>query len=229
MIYENNKTFPFGAYVTNLGKYNEGHLVGEWVKFPATRERMDEVMAKIGIGQKRPDGSVYEEVFITDYDCNISSLTKYLHEYSNINELNYLAEKIDEIDDFDRNKFNAVIESGESIKSIADIINLTDNLDNYNLINAGSDEELGIYLISNEDKKVPDWLDGYIDYEAYGRDYAINEGATLTSKGYVYSTGYDTEYYKAADDIPQESLVTGFNEEKTEKMELEAPEEAPRM
>lgn len=57
----------------------------------------------------------------------------------------------------------------------------------------------------------------------------INEGATLTSKGYVYSTGYDTEYYKAADDIPQESLVTGFNEEKTEKMELEAPEEAPRM
>lgn len=229
MIYENNKTFPFGAYVTNLGKYNEGHLVGEWVKFPATRERMADVMAKIGIGQKRPDGSVYEEVFITDYDCNISSLTKYLHEYSNINELNYLAEKIDEIDDFDRNKFNAVIESGEGIKGIADIINLTDNLDNYNLINAGSDEELGIYLISNEDKKVPDWLDGYIDYEAYGRDYAINEGAISTSEGYVYSTGYDTEYYKAADDIPQESLVTGFNEEKTEKMELEAPEEAPRM
>lgn len=34
MIYENNKTFPFGAFVTNLGKYNEGHLAGEWVKFP---------------------------------------------------------------------------------------------------------------------------------------------------------------------------------------------------
>lgn len=229
MIYENNKAFPFGAFVTNLGKYNEGHLAGEWVKFPATRERMDEVMAKIGIGQKRPDGSVYEEVFITDYDCNISSLTKYLHEYSNINELNYLAEKIDEIDDFDRNKFNAVIESGEGIKSIADIINLTDNLDNYNLINAGSDEELGIYLISNEDKKVPDWLDGYIDYEAYGRDYAINGGAISTSEGYVYSINYDTEYYKGIDDIPKDSLVTGFNEEETEEMELDVPEAAPRM
>ena len=35
-------------------------------------------------------------------------------------------------------KFNAVIESGEGIKSIADIINLRDNLDNYNLRNAGS-------------------------------------------------------------------------------------------
>lgn len=126
-------------------------------------------------------------------------------------------------------KFNAVIESGEGIKSIADIINLTDNLDNYNLINAGSDEELGIYLISNEDKKVPDWLDGYIDYEAYGRDYAINEGAISTSEGYVYSINYDTEYYKGIDDISKDSLVTGFNEEETEEMELDVPEAAPRM
>ena len=26
----------FEAYITNLGKYNEGFLVGEWVKFPVT-------------------------------------------------------------------------------------------------------------------------------------------------------------------------------------------------
>ena len=26
----------FEAFVTNLGKYNEGMLVGEWVKFPTT-------------------------------------------------------------------------------------------------------------------------------------------------------------------------------------------------
>ncbi len=24
----------FEAFITNLGKYNEGYLVGEWVKFP---------------------------------------------------------------------------------------------------------------------------------------------------------------------------------------------------
>ena len=27
----------FEAYVTNLGKYNEGALVGEWVKFHTTQ------------------------------------------------------------------------------------------------------------------------------------------------------------------------------------------------
>ena len=28
----------FQAFVTNLGKYNEGKLVGEWVKFPTDTE-----------------------------------------------------------------------------------------------------------------------------------------------------------------------------------------------
>ena len=28
----------FGAYITNLGKYNEGELVGETLKFPTTTE-----------------------------------------------------------------------------------------------------------------------------------------------------------------------------------------------
>ena len=32
----------FEAFVTNLGKYNEGELVGEWVHFPTTEEEMNE-------------------------------------------------------------------------------------------------------------------------------------------------------------------------------------------
>ena len=33
----------FEAFVTNLGKYNEGELVGEWVHFPTTEEEMKKV------------------------------------------------------------------------------------------------------------------------------------------------------------------------------------------
>lgn len=29
----------FEAFVTNLGKYNEGELVGEWVQFPTTEDK----------------------------------------------------------------------------------------------------------------------------------------------------------------------------------------------
>ena len=34
----------FEAFVTNLGKYNEGELVGEWVKFPTTEEEMQKLV-----------------------------------------------------------------------------------------------------------------------------------------------------------------------------------------
>ena len=45
--YSYNKEYPFAAFITNLGKYNEGELVGEWVKFPTTAEEMKEVFRRI--------------------------------------------------------------------------------------------------------------------------------------------------------------------------------------
>ena len=40
---------PFEAYVTNLGKYNEGRLVGEFLKFPTTTEEVQALLKRIGI------------------------------------------------------------------------------------------------------------------------------------------------------------------------------------
>lgn len=39
----------FSAFITNLGKYNEGYLIGEWVKFPVTNEELQAVFQRIGI------------------------------------------------------------------------------------------------------------------------------------------------------------------------------------
>ncbi len=80
-----------------LGKYNEGELVGEWVKFPTTAEELKEVFKRIGIGQKDDFGQPYEEWFITDYDCYVDGLYSKLGEYENLDELNYLASKLDEM------------------------------------------------------------------------------------------------------------------------------------
>ena len=46
----------FEAYVTNMGKYNEGALVGEYLKFPTTMEEGCRHLKRIGI-----DGVRYEE------------------------------------------------------------------------------------------------------------------------------------------------------------------------
>lgn len=47
------------AYVTNLGKYAEGQLVGETLKFPTTMEEVQALLKRIGV-----DGVRYEEIFI---------------------------------------------------------------------------------------------------------------------------------------------------------------------
>ena len=59
--YDYDKDYPFAAFITNLGKYNEGALVGEWVKFPTTAEELKKVFERIGIGAIGDD-----EIFTID-------------------------------------------------------------------------------------------------------------------------------------------------------------------
>lgn len=59
MAYEYDHDCPFEAFITNLGKYNEGELVGEWVKFPTTSEELQKVFERIGIGSKDDFGNPY--------------------------------------------------------------------------------------------------------------------------------------------------------------------------
>ena len=100
----------FEAFVTNLGKYNEGELVGEWVQFPTTEDKMKEVFERIGIGSKDEFGQVYEEWFITDYDCSIHGVSNLLGEYENLDKLNYLASRLDEMSRSELEHFVAIMD-----------------------------------------------------------------------------------------------------------------------
>ena len=76
-------------YLTNLGKYNEGELVGEWVQLPISNEELQAVFKRIGINEE------YEEYFITDYECDFYEIG----EYESISTLNEMAEKFDDLDE----------------------------------------------------------------------------------------------------------------------------------
>ena len=196
---------PFEAYVTNLGKYNEGRLVGEFLKFPTTTEEVQALLKRIGI-----DGVRYEEIFITDYEVNISGLYDCLGEYESIDELNYLASLISEMDQSDREKFEAVIDSGEYSGSVKELINLTQNLDCFEFYAGVEDDEtLGrIYVEDMEAIDVPEHLLNYFDYEAYGRDIRLNEDGHYAPGGYVLNNGGSfIEHYHGREDIPDEHKV----------------------
>lgn len=225
--YEYDKDYPFAAFITNLGKYNEGDLVGEWVKFPTTPEEMQKVFERIGIGQKDDFGQPYEEWFITDYDCYVDGLYDKLGEYENLDELNYLASKLDEMSQGEYEQFQAAMEIGDHSGSLQEIINLTENLDCYDIYPDIHDhDDLGRYYIEELDAmQVPEHLRNYIDYEAYGRDVALEEGGEFTDLGYVRDTGsrFDEVYDGDRDSIPEEYRVMTFQdaEELTEEEKSE--------
>jgi len=223
--YSYNKDYPFAAFITNLGKYNEGELVGEWVKFPTTAEEMKEVFKRIGIGQRDDFGQPYEEWFITDYDCYVDGLYDKLGEYESLDELNYLASKLDEMSDNEYAQFQAGMEMGDHCGSLQEIINLTENLDCYEIYpNIEDYDDLGRYYIDElEVMQIPEHLQNYIDYEAYGRDVAMDENGSFTDQGYVRDTGDRfCEYYDGErGSIPDEYRVMIFQDDLPEEEKSE--------
>ena len=197
------------AFVTNLGKYNNDVLCGEYLKLPATTEDVQGLLSRIGV-----DGVVYEEFFITDYKTDISGLSDCLGEYESIDELNYLAALLDEMDEDELTKFKAAVECGDDTGSVKDLINLAQNLDCYDYFpGVDSNEDLGYYLIDNYGMlAIPADVQPYFDYEAYGRDYALNESGDFTGGGYIVrGYGRSTEYYDGRrDDIPEEYRIFAY-------------------
>mgnify|MGYP000497632410 CR=1 FL=1 len=198
----------FEAYITNLGKYAEGQLVGETLKFPATTEEVQSLLKNIGV-----DGVRYEEFFITAFDGDVMGLYDYLTEYENLDELNHLAHLISELDSDEIETLEAALNKGDHTSSVADIINLVHNLDCYDLHPGVTDDEtLGrIYVEDMELLDVPDNVLPYFDFEAYGRDMRINEGGHFAPGGYVFNNGGSfVERYHGMEDIPPEHRIFAY-------------------
>ena len=198
----------FEAYVTNAGKYSEGQLVGETLKFPTTAQEVEALLKRIGV-----DGVRYQEIFITSFDGDVLGLYDHLSEYENLDELNHLACLLSELTSSELETLEAVLDSGDHCSSVRDIINLTQNLDCYGFYPGVSDEEtLGrIYVDDLEMLDVPDQVKPYFDYEAYGRDACIHENGHFAPGGYIVKeSDHFLEVYHGLQDIPKEHKVFSF-------------------
>lgn len=195
-------TTIISAFVTNLNAYNAGSLIGEWVTFPITKETFEEVKQHI----EAKDNNV--ELFNSDYDSSyINYLYRYLGEYANPSELNYLASLLEELSDDELEKLDVVCYL-ENPRSAAEVINIVNNLECYEYLpDVANEEDLGYYYIHESGIYTAEDLGvfaNYIDYSAYGRDVAIDEGGTFTENGYIVQTDSINNDYTGFDDIPEE-------------------------
>ena len=171
-------------FVTNLGKYNEGFLIGEWVTLPVSDEELEAVFERIGISDK-PDalGRYYEEYFITDYESDFDGL--HIGEYESIGRLNEIAEELEGIDaeTFEAAYFHSsdLEEAIENAKETFCLGKCPDTMDEY--------EYIGYYYIEEYNAmQIPDYLEGYFDYKRYGKDIADDGNFYFAESGYIYET-----------------------------------------
>lgn len=150
-------------YLTNLGKYNEGELVGEWVNLPVSEDELNNVMDRIGINEE------YEEYFITDWEISedLEGLID-VKEYSNIDTLNELAETISELDEYDLELVGAIARTREV--SLEDAIDLKDDVMYFSSDSECNEDIAYGYIdsIGNLECALGDRIVDYFDYESFG-------------------------------------------------------------
>lgn len=192
------------AEIANMGKYAEGDPKWVTLSFPTTTQRVQEALRYIGV-----DGLRYEEIICGDFSSDIPMLERCFDEFSDLDEINYLASRLQVLSPEEREKFSAAIVHGESAGDIQRLINLTYNTGCYDLLPGIDDEEAyGRFLIENNGNiHLPESLIDYFDYEAYGEDTAINEGGVFTPYGYIFNNQLPFEKMYDGQNVPNEYRV----------------------
>lgn len=150
-------------FLTNLGKYNEGELVGEWVDLPISDDDLEAVYERIQIGDE------YEETFITDYETNLGIE---VGEYDSIDDLNDIAESFQGLDKWDLQIYRAAVEA-YGVDNVD-----VDNLDYTFFEDVSDDSELAERYIDElyggVEQLDEDTLERYFDYEQFGRELQMD-------------------------------------------------------
>lgn len=148
-------------YLTNLAKYNEGELLGEWLELPATEEEIKEALENIGTP---------EEYFISDYDTAFYGLD--ISEFANIKELNALAEELKSLDAYELEAVQAYLLAGDNVFIAMSQVKEA-NYRIYNNCYSMSDVAFLAIAESGILDNAPCYIADYFDFEAYGRDLDI--------------------------------------------------------
>ena len=196
---------PFQVYITPLD--NE-KTTGEWVAFPTTPEDMRDLFLRLDIGPS--------DWNIVNVECNVYGIRDVVWQCESLDELNYLAAKLEDLSDGELAEYQAIIEIEEHCDSVQELINLTDNLDCYSIEAEISDyDDLARYVLYDRDsysynRNTLDALEDYIDYEAFGRAVAEGEGGKLSDACYVCPSGcsFVENYDGNPATIPEEYRVT---------------------
>ena len=227
------------VWIGNLGKYNEGELVGDWLELPVHKDELDKFLRErvgLQLTQKEVDeaiareGECYEEYMINDYECELDCVE--YSEYANLDELNKLAAFINMSQNIDAvNSYCNYM----NIDAIDEVYNVIAQEDDIHISSPDykatlSDEELvGYWYIDEMYGGIENYIkssafdrgsiEDYFDVESFGRDlrlnYSYDDSMPETAGEYWCSNEYATD-----EEIGQAYIdECGFDSITTEELE----------
>lgn len=178
------------------------------IPLPIPRKEYDHSLALLqilGIGN-----SMDNDCYVIDIHGGIPMLNCLIGKHVNIDEVDYLAKRLESFDQRELAVFQGMLSKfqeiavktngltkqqsqiltgaldAESINGPDDILSVIDRLDEYAFIpNVTCDKELGGYLVDRGYMDVPSRLRPYLDYPGIGAEYYAEHGGAYTNQGYV--------------------------------------------
>lgn len=138
---------------------------GYWVDLPTTSENLTAIIEQVQAENH------CEEIIISDYSTEFEQLT--IDEYDNIYQVNEMAEIMSELDDEQAEVLSIMVnyygyEFNEALQKVNDY-----EYNTYYDCNSMADVAAQILEESGYFDKLPDIINYYFDFEAYGRDLDI--------------------------------------------------------
>ena len=200
----------FSIMIGNRSRFEAGDPSGYWLDMPATKEQLHEAMQSVGITADNPqDFSIRgysddpEKHIALPYDMVCAA---------SVDELNFLAARIEQLDPAEIGKLNAALQQKNGFENIGQVIDFTYNVDFYvHIPEVHTYRDLGDYYLNQSGMvQMPEEWKGGIDLTAFGRNAAEQEKGAFTEYGYLVESGDEWERQFEGREVPEEYRIMSY-------------------
>ena len=200
----------FSIMIGNRSRFEAGDPDGYWLDMPATKEQLHEAMQSVGITADNPqDFSI--RGFSDDPEKHIA-LPYDMVCAANVDELNFLAARIEQLDPAEIGKLNAALQQKNGFENIGQVIDFTYNVDFYvHIPEVHTYRDLGDYYLNQSGMvQMPEEWKGGIDLTAFGKNAAEQEKGAFTEYGYIVESGDEWERQFEGREVPEEYRIMSY-------------------